>query len=112
MNGIGLAEKIRILTPLLLKLKSLLNPGGQILIDSTDVKYLFEDEDGSFLINLNSDYYGEFNFRMKYKNENGNWFNWLYVDADNLKAVSENCGFRFNFEILGENDNFLVSLNL
>lgn len=40
----------------------------------------FEDEDGSFLIDLAGDYYGEIDFRMQYKNIKGDRFNWLYVD--------------------------------
>ena len=41
------------------KVKRLLNPGGSLIVDSSDIRYLFEDDDGSILINLNDDYYGE-----------------------------------------------------
>ena len=59
MNGTGIAGKIEHLPALFLRLKALLNPGGQILIDSSDLKYIYENEDGSFDINLNGAYYGE-----------------------------------------------------
>ena len=53
MNGTGIAGKIEHLPTLFNRLKALLNKGGQILIDSSDLKYIYENEDGSFDINLN-----------------------------------------------------------
>ncbi len=67
-------------------MKQLLRPGGCILMDSSDLRYLFEDEDGSFLIDLAGDYYGEIDFRMQYKNIKGDSFDWLYVDFQTLSA--------------------------
>jgi 2-polyprenyl-3-methyl-5-hydroxy-6-metoxy-1,4-benzoquinol methylase len=55
MNGIGVAQTLSGLENLLTHLKSLLNPGGQILADSSDLIYLFADEDGSALVDINSD---------------------------------------------------------
>ncbi len=71
MNGIGISEKLEALKPFLAKCKSLLSENGQILLDSTDIKYLYEDEDDSVWIDLNSSYYGEFQFQMHYKEESG-----------------------------------------
>ena len=64
MNGTGIAGKIEHLPALFQRLKALLNPGGQILIDSSDLKYIYENEDGSFDINLNGAYYGEVDYQM------------------------------------------------
>lgn len=89
MNGIGIAGKLSNLNDFLLKVKSLLNPGGQLLFDSSDVKYLYEDEDGSLLVDLNSEYYGNFKFQMEYKKEIGEWFDWLYVDYDTIHKVAQ-----------------------
>jgi hypothetical protein len=51
MNGTGIFGTLK--TPLLQKLKSLLKPTGQILIDSSDIIYMFdEDEDGTSLYQL------------------------------------------------------------
>ena len=44
MNGAGVAQTLRGLEDLLLHLKTLLNPGGKILADSSDLLYLFTDE--------------------------------------------------------------------
>jgi len=84
MNGIGIAGKLSNLENTLLQAKSLLQPGGKILCDSSDIKYLYEDEDGALWVDLNSEYYGNFRFQMKFKKEKGPWFDWLYVDFDNL----------------------------
>ncbi len=89
MNGIGIAGKLSNLNDFLLKVKSLLNPGGQLLFDSSDVKYLYEDEDGSLLVDLNAEYYGNFKFQMEYKKEIGEWFDWLYVDYDTIHKFAQ-----------------------
>ena len=80
MNGTGIAGKIENLPALFNRLKALLNKGGQILIDSSDIKYIYENEDGSFDINLNAAYYGEVDYQMVYKDVKGDSFDWLYVD--------------------------------
>lgn len=67
MNGLGIAGTLANLEQTLLKAKSLLKPGGQILCDSSDVKFLYEEEDGSYWMDLNAQYYGEFKFKMSYK---------------------------------------------
>lgn len=95
MNGIGIAGKLSNLERTLEHAKSLLNPGGKILCDSSDIKYLYEDEeDGSLWMDLNSEYYGNFRFQMKYKKEKGPWFDWLYVDFDNLFQAAKNVGLK------------------
>jgi len=95
MNGIGIAGKLSNLERTLEHAKSLLNPGGRILCDSSDIKYLYEDEeDGSLWMDLNSEYYGNFRFQMKYKKEKGPWFDWLYVDFDNLFKAAKNVGLK------------------
>ncbi len=95
MNGIGIAGKLSNLERTLEHAKSLLNPGGKILCDSSDIKYLYEDEeDGSLWMDLNSEYYGNFRFQMKYKKEKGPWFDWLYVDFDNLFKAAKNVGLK------------------
>ncbi len=64
MNGIGIAGKISKLGNFLEHLKTLLKPGGQILADSTDILYIYEEEDGSYRIPVHEDYYGELTFSI------------------------------------------------
>ncbi|MCF6333431.1 MAG: methyltransferase domain-containing protein [Draconibacterium sp.] len=92
MNGTGIGETIEGLKKLLLHLKSLLTETGQILIDSSDIKYLFEEEDGSLWIDLaNPKYYGEMEYEVTYKKSSSK-FNWLFVDFDSLKKIADEVG--------------------
>ena len=109
MNGIGIAGTLANLERTLRHAASLLNSGGKILCDSSDIKYLYEDEDGSLWVDLNSEYYGNFRFQMKYKNEKGDWFDWLYVDFDNLFKVAESVGLKAR-RIHEEDDHYLAEL--
>lgn len=111
MNGIGFAGKLSNLEHTLLHAKSLLNPGGRILCDSSDIKYLYEDEDGALWIDLNSEYYGNFRFQMKYKKEKGPWFDWLYVDYDNLHQAATKVGLKAK-RVYESEDHFLAELTL
>ena len=104
MNGTGIAGKIEHLPALFQRLKALLNPGGQILIDSSDLKYIYENEDGSFDINLNGAYYGEVDYQMIYKDVKGDSFDWLYVDFPLLKSIAETCGL--HGELVAEGDHY------
>lgn len=109
MNGTGIAGKIEHLPALFQRLKALLNPGGQILIDSSDLKYIYENEDGSFDINLNGAYYGEVDYQMIYKNVKGDRFDWLYVDFPLLKSIAETCGLHGELVAEGEHYDYLAS---
>lgn len=90
MNGIGIAGQLNGLPFLLNHLEGLLNPGGQILVDSSDIIYMFEaDDDGGYWIPDNGKYYGEVEFTMEYKGLKSVPFNWLYIDYNRLKQVAE-----------------------
>lgn len=108
MNGTGIAGKIEHLPALFQRLKALLNPGGQILIDSSDLKYIYEKEDGSFDINLNGAYYGEVDYQMIYKDVKGDRFDWLYVDFPLLKSIAETCGLHGELVEEGEHYDYLA----
>jgi SAM-dependent methyltransferase len=111
MNGIGIAGKLSNLETTLLQAKKLLKPGGKLICDSCDIKYLYEDEDGSIWEDLNSEYYGNFRFQMKYKKEKGPWFDWLYVDFDNLFLAAKNVGLKA-IRVTEIDDNYLAELTL
>ena len=110
MNGTGIAGKIEHLPALFQRLKALLNPGGQILIDSSDLKYIYENEDGSFDINLNGAYYGEIDYQMIYKDVKGDRFDWLYVDFPLLKSIAETCGLHGELVEEGEHYDYLARI--
>lgn len=94
MNGIGIAGQLDKLPLFFEKCKQLLNPGGKIILDSSDIIYLFVDEeDGSVMLNLNDAYYGEVEYRYLFKEEAGEAFNWLFVDFETLCEYAEASGF-------------------
>jgi SAM-dependent methyltransferase len=110
MNGIGIAGTLANLESTLAHAKSLLKPGGKLYCDSSDIKYLYEDEDGSLWIDLNTEYYGNFRFQMKYKKEIGPWFDWLYVDFDNLFQAAKNVGMKAS-RVYMNDENYLAEIS-
>lgn len=109
MNGIGVAGKLSNLEKTIEHAKSLLKPGGSILCDSSDVKYLYENEDGSLWVDLNSEYYGNFRFKMSYRKEHGPHFEWLYVDFDSLFQEAKKAGMKAS-RVYHKDDHYLAQL--
>jgi SAM-dependent methyltransferase len=113
MNGAGVAQTIAGLPLLLNHLKQLLNTGGRILADSSDLLYLFTDENGETWIDIASDtYYGEMEYQLSYKKVKGKKFPWLFVDPDTLTDYAEKSGYRVINRIAGEHFDYLVELGL
>ena len=110
MNGLGLTGTLEGLDNFLAHARTLLAPGGQILATSSDVRYLYEDEDGSIRINLNGPYYGEVEYSLSYQAKTGEPFPWLFVDAALLNDAAETAGFSAEFLSEDENDQYLVRL--
>ena len=110
MNGSGIIGKIKNMGDFFNRMKQLLAPQGCILMDSTDLRYLFEDEDGSMLIDLASDYYGEMEFSMQYKQIKGDSFPWLYIDFDTLQLYASQYGFKAEKIKDGEHYDYLARL--
>ena len=112
MNGSGIVGRLENMPDFFRKMKQLLRPGGSILMDSSDLRYLFEDEDGSFVINLADDYYGEIDFRMQYKDIKGDTFDWLYVDFQTLILYAAECGFKAELIKEGRHYDYLARLTV
>ena len=112
MNGSGIIGKLENMGTFFTKMKQLLNPGGCIYMDSSDLRYLFEDEDGSFLVDLAAGYYGEIDFRMQYKQVKGEPFDWLYVDFQTLSFYAAENGFKAELVKEGEHYDYLACLKI
>lgn len=110
MNGIGIVGKIEFLPQFFIKVKQLLKPNGQLLVDSSDIKYVFEEDDGSININIAGKYYGEIDYRMQYKNIKGEKFNWLYIDFNTLSMYAEQYGLECRKCIDGKNYDYLAQI--
>lgn len=111
MNGSGIIGRIEEMPTFFDRMKQLLRPGGCILMDSSDLSYLFEDEDGGMLIDLAGDYYGQVDFLMQYRQVKGEPFDWLYIDFDTLSLYASQCGFRAECVREGERYNYLARLS-
>lgn len=113
MNGTGIFGKLDNCNQFLSKLKSLLNTGGQILLDSSDIIYMFdEDEDGGKWIPSNNDYYGELVFNISYKGEKEEPFDWLYLDYNTLQNAAVANGLKCELILEGEHYDYLAKLSI
>jgi len=112
MNGAGMAGKIEGLKKFFSHAKKLLNADGQILIESTDLIYLFEEEDGSYLVPMRENYYGEVSYQLEYKGRKAKPFPWLFVDFESLADAAGKEGFSFELLYMGETHNYLARLAL
>lgn len=112
MNGTGIFGKLNQISTYLQKLKSLLNEDGQILIDSSDIIYMFDqDEDGAYEINANS-YYGELTFTIQYKGETEETFDWLYLDYNTLQNAAVANGLECELIMEGEHFDYLAKISV
>lgn len=112
MNGTGIIGTLENMETFFTRIRQLLNPGGCVLIDSSDLRYLFEEEDGSLMIDLADDYYGLVDYQMQYKDVLGEPFDWLYVDFDTLAYYAEENGFIAEMVANGEHYDYLARLTL
>ena len=110
MNGTGIFETLAKSALYLQKLKTLLAPEGQILIDSSDLIYMYdEDEDGGAWIPSNN-YYGELTFTVRYKGQTDATFPWLYMDYNTLQNAAVANGFQCELITEGEHFDYLAKL--
>ncbi len=110
MNGVGIVEKLERFEQFFFKAKELLNKGGKILLDSSNIIYLFMEEDGSALIDLNANYYGEISYRIDYGKHKGQPFGWIFIDYDTLAAMAVQYGF--TIEKIYEDEHYLYLAEL
>lgn len=111
MNGAGIAGTLNGLDHLLAHLQGLLSSKGSILIDSTDISYLFEEEDGSAWIDLTREnYFGEMEYEVTHHSGESAQFKWLYVDFQTLAKIASSRGFACRVVAEGSNDNYLAIL--
>lgn len=109
MNGTGIFQSLNVIDIYLQKLNSLLNKDGQILIDSTDILYMFDtDEDGGVFIPADG-YYGDLDYIVHYKNESEDPIKWLYLDYNTLKNAAEQNNFNIE-KVLQDEDSYLAKL--
>ena len=109
MNGAALAGTLSRLPALLGTLDGLLAPGGQILLDSTDIL------DGLVTPLADArwdegDYPGELQYQMEYRGERGAPFPQLFIDPATLERVAAEGGWAMTVAWRGRDGEFLARL--
>ena len=113
MNGIGIVGKLKNIDQFLSHLKSLLKPKGQILLDSSDIIYMYdEDEDGGYWIPDDQNYYGEVTFEMEYRGERSEPLDWLYLDYNTLQRAANANNLTRELVSKGKHYDYLAKLTL
>ncbi|WP_373056879.1 class I SAM-dependent methyltransferase [Zunongwangia sp. H14] len=107
MNGTGIIGNLKNLNFFFKHVESLLLPGGQLLIDSSDLSYLQDDEDEEAPAD---NYIGEIQFRLSYKGEQSESFDWLYIDFDSLKHIADYNNFDCELLKKGRHYDYLARL--
>ncbi|PHS02737.1 MAG: SAM-dependent methyltransferase [Leeuwenhoekiella sp.] len=110
MNGTGIFKTLKNTSNALKQLGSLLSENGQILVDSSDIAFMYEEEDGSYWRDTSRDYYGEVTFEIRYKKKTSQAFDWLYLDFETLKAEAEKAGFSCTKVLDGPHYEYLARL--
>ena len=110
MNGAGMCGTLNKVADFLEHLKTILNKNGQILLDSTDVKYLYENENGDFEFDFTKNYYGETTFIMEYKGTKGKAFDWLYIDFNSLKKIATSLNLKCEHILKDKSDGYLARI--
>ena len=110
MNGIGIVGKLERLPSFFVQLDALLAPGGQLLCDSSDICYVFEDEDGIIDLTGIDGYYGELTYQMQYRSIKGEPFPWLFIDPDTLASQALASGFDCEIVARGDHYDYLARI--
>jgi len=112
-NGTGVFGRLAHIAKHLQHLKTLLNNGGQILIDSSDLRYMYDQEEGQEAIWIPADrYYGELECTLSYKGELSDSFPWLYLDAKLFENAANASGFTFEIIQHGGHFDYLAKLTI
>jgi len=105
MNGLGLAGTLSKVPEFLTRCSALLKPGGQILIDSSDISYMYKEG-----VDKPDHYYGEVRYRYEYDDETGSWFDWVYVDQDTIKPIVAKLGLSLEIMMTDPLDQYLMRI--
>lgn len=112
MNGTGIFQTVKQVSTYLTHLKSLLNTNGKIIIDSSDIQYMYLDEDGGFWQDMNANYYGELDYFLSYKNEKEDPMKWLYLDFNLLLTACQSVGLKCEMLAEGEHYDYLAKISV
>ncbi len=110
MNGSGIIGTLDGMERFFARLDALLVPGGQVLMDSSDLRYIYEDENGELDWDPEWGYYGEVDYQMQYGRVKGEPFNWLYVDLETLTQQAAAFGWAVELLYMGTHYEYLARI--
>lgn len=110
MNGIGIVGTLSRMPAFFVQVDRLLAPGGQLLCDSSDICYVFEDEEGFIDLTGIDGYYGELTYQMQYRDIKGEPFPWLFIDPETLREQASLHGFHCDILMRGPHYDYLARL--
>ena len=110
MNGIGIVGSLSRMPAFFMQVDRLLAPGGQLLCDSSDICYIFEDENGFIDLTGIEGYYGELTYQMQYKNVKGDPFPWIFIDPETLREQAGAHGFDCEVVCRGAHYDYLARI--
>ncbi len=102
-HNIGICETVDGIKKLLHRCELLLNPNGQLLVNSVDASVSSEAED-------HQGYPGELEFRLSFEGDFGPWMRWLHVDIDTLSSQAFEYGWSTEKLVFDEDGEFLARL--
>jgi SAM-dependent methyltransferase len=112
MNGTGIFEEYSKLGVYLDHLRKIMSPGGQVLIDSSDLSYMYTDKDSTYCPEDATDYFGDLDYFLSYKGREEIPFKWLYLDFKSLESVCAASGLHCEKIADGPHFDYLARLTL
>lgn len=106
MNGIGIAEDLDGFRRLLTHAKTMLTANGQLLFDSSDISYLYEE----YRIPRPDYYFGEIGYQYEFRGNKGVPFRWLYLDQSTLIRIAHEEKWVVQILYEDDNDQYLVRM--
>jgi SAM-dependent methyltransferase len=112
MNGLALVRNLAGLQPFLKRLRQLVKPGGQFLVDSTDLRKTGRPQSAAMVeaATRAGRYFGEADLQLEYKGRRGAPFTQLYVDAVTLMEHARVAGWDCEIIVQEEMGRYLARL--
>lgn len=113
-HGIGMVETIAGLDRFLAHASRLLHQGGQVLLDSLDVRVTNDPSNLAYHeVNRRAGrYIGEIRMQSEFQGKTGPYYGWLQVNAETLKEHAEPAGWRCEVVQREANGNYLARLTV
>ncbi len=112
-HGIGLAETITGLDRFLALARTLIAPGGQIVLDSLDVQVSDDPRHVAYLeANVRAGRYrGEIRIQTEFRGQKGPYCGWLQVDPQTLAKHAATAGWKCEIILQEKSGDYLAKLS-